>query len=147
MNLRSIMTVCAITGIATGAMISLSPAHAQDDSYYADERVIVEAPYLQKDNLGRAPDSALPRQRVSYNIAVDVSDLDFSSRADWARLEDRIHDAAWEACRQLDRRYPGSIYVPETSESRSQCAERAADYGLAQARMIAEARDKQPRNR
>ncbi len=147
MNIRS--TLSAILPMSAFALVAaggLSSAGAQerythDENMYANEEsIVVEAPYARRETVGREPKSGIPRQLVSYNIPVSIADLDFSSAADRARLEDRIHEAAWEACRQLDRRYSPSIYVPETSESRSRCADRAADDAFAQARMIADAR-------
>ena len=141
MSMRSILS-----GSALAFLAAISSASAQDNDTYAEgaypneESIIVEAPYARRETVGREPKSGIPRQLVSYNIRVSIADLDLASPSDRMRLEDRVMTAAWEACRQLDRRYPPSIYIPQTSQTRRQCAERAADDGMAQAQMIADAR-------
>jgi len=117
-------------------------AQDYDAGRQTDETIIVEAPhpYIERETLGRTPDSRLPQERVSYSIPVSIADLNLANPSDQATVEDRIYSAAWQACRELDRHFPPSIYIPTTSETRRQCADRAADGGMAQARMIADAR-------
>jgi len=125
---------------AAGLAMLAGPAIAQD--YYgpaSDEEVIVQAPYAQREELRPEPGSLLGRERVSYSIPVHFGDLDLNNPGDEARLERRIDHAAREACRQLDRHFPPSIYIPENSETRRDCAERAADNGMRKVRMIARA--------
>ncbi len=141
MSIRSILWGSACVLLAAGALTSASAQDRDADCAYPNEEsIIVEAPYAQRQTVGREPKSGIPRQLVSYNIPVSIADLDLASPSDQARLEDRVMTAAWEACRQLDRRYSPSIYIPETSESRGRCAQRAADDAFAQAHMIAVAR-------
>lgn len=142
MDLGSIAKGCSLAVAAAALTVTASSASARDYSSQSDETVIVEAPhpYIERQDLGRAPDSLLSQERVSYSIPVNVADLDLANPADRAALEGRIYHAAWRACRELDRHFPASIYVPTTSETRRQCADRAADDGMAQARMIADAR-------
>jgi UrcA family protein len=130
---------------AAGLAILAGPAFAQD--YYrsaADEEVIVQAPYMQREDIGPEPGSLLARQRVSYSVPVNFADLDLNNPGDEARLERRIYHAAGEACHQLDRHFPPSIYIPGTSETRRDCVERAADVGMAKVRMIARAESEPP---
>ena len=140
--MSSIAKGCSVVIIAAALTAATGSANAQDYSSSTDETVIVEAPhpYIERQDLGRAPDSLLSQERVSYSIPVNVEDLDLANPADRGVLEGRIYHAAWQACRELDRHFPPSIYVPTTSETRRQCADRAADDGMAQARMIADAR-------
>jgi UrcA family protein len=105
------------------------------------ESTVVEAPhpYIKLQNLSRAPDMSF-RTRLSYSIPVNIADLDLTSSSDRKVLSSRVYDAARQACRELDRRFPSNVYVPTTPETRQQCVDRAADDGMAQAGMIANAR-------
>lgn len=53
-----------------------------------------------------------PIEVVSVNRSVGFSDLDLSKASDVAVFRKRIHDAATEACRVLDQRYPKAVYIP-----------------------------------
>jgi UrcA family protein len=142
MGFGSIARGCSLAGLVA-AVIAGGSANARDyDSTRTDETIVVQGPHatILREHLGRAPDSLLRQERVSYSIPVSIADIDFASPADRSMLEDRIYNAAWHACRELDRHFPPSLYVPTTSDTRRQCADRAADNGMAQARMIADAR-------
>jgi UrcA family protein len=66
--------------------------------------------------------------RVSY------ADLDLSKPADFATLEARVNETAKVVCEKLGKAYPDS--GPATKE----CAKRAADKALVEARKVASSR-------
>jgi UrcA family protein len=89
------------------------------------EEFVVEASPITKE--GKA-DGVVMSSRVSY------ADLDLSRTTDFATLEARINEAAKVVCEKLGKAYPDS--GPETKE----CAKRAADKALTEAKKVAASR-------
>ena len=53
-----------------------------------------------------------PLEAVSVDRSVSFSDLDLTQTKDDATFEKRINDAAADACREIDKRYPKNVYIP-----------------------------------
>jgi UrcA family protein len=75
-----------------------------------------------------------PEADVVMSSRVSYADLDLAKPADVAALEKRIKEAANFVCDKLGKAYPDS--GPDTKE----CAKRAADKALAEARKVAATR-------
>ena len=109
-----------ILGIAMGGAMLLAggPTLAQAQSAepsVANEMVTVYAPFVVR----RKPVSPMmsrSRSRglelVSTSRAVSFHDLDLKKQIDADMLENRVHRAAVDACAELDKRFPKSIYIP-----------------------------------
>lgn len=69
-----------------------------------------------------------PIEVVSVNRSVSFADLDLTKDADAATLGKRVNDAAADACRLLDRRYPKKIYIPVSPNE--DCAAKAAGNAM-----------------
>ena len=69
-----------------------------------------------------------PIEVVSVNRSVSYADLDLAKDADAATLGKRINDAAADACRALDKRYPKKIYIPVSPNE--DCAANAAGNAM-----------------
>ena len=77
--------------------------------------------------------SGIPVEELSLSRGVDISDLDLSRWGDVRVLDDRVRQAAYEACGELNRQYPDSLYPAYQSSDRD-CVVRATNEGRAQAR-------------
>ena len=77
---------------------------------------------------------------ISTEREVSYSDLDLSNPGDAAKLQQRISEAAKEACAQLDKEYSPITYAP-VSDSRS-CARNATNEAMAMAKEIIDASKK-----
>lgn len=69
-----------------------------------------------------------PIEVVSVNRSVSFADLDLTKDADAATLGKRINDAAADACRVLDQRYPKKTYIPVSPND--DCAANAAGNAM-----------------
>jgi UrcA family protein len=101
------------------------------------ERVTVFAPYLiQKTAIGS---TRAPIMVVTITRAVSYHDLNLKTVEDVTTLETRVKRAAHDICRELDRRYPKSVYVPLSGEKN--CAQFAANSTMMQVKeLVAAAR-------
>ena len=116
---------------AAALLLAASPLRAQEMALPTEE-ITVYAPYaVHKVQTGTTRSPALTvmlTQRVSYH------DLDLSKEADAQELKTRIHAAAVDVCKELDHRYPKTIYIPITATHN--CARDAEKAGLTQAEAI-----------
>jgi UrcA family protein len=99
------------------------------------EEIVVEGSPIVKEKQGKTdPGTPAP---LYYNVVmssrVSYADLDLAKPADVATLESRIKEAANFVCDKLGKAYPDS--EPDTME----CAKRAADKALAEAKKVAAA--------
>lgn len=107
--------------ISAGLVVGNGPVAAQLPSTETmqHEVIIVEAPSVviheskaAAGSRARGRGMLRPIEVVSVNRSVGFSDLDLSKASDVAVFRKRIHDAATEACRVLDQRYPKAVYIP-----------------------------------
>ena len=81
----------------------------------AYEMVTVYAPFVVRHRpasgtMSRAGSRGL--ELVSVSRSVSFHDLDLGKPIDAEILENRVHRAAVDACAELDKRFPKSIYTP-----------------------------------
>jgi UrcA family protein len=111
--------VLALTGLAGSAL-------AQDTT----EQVTVVPPFSMQQ--GETPlKGGMKSTIISFNRTVSYGDLDLSKQSDRDQLSGRIDTAARDACRELDAKYPQSVWVP-TPESQD-CVGNATRGALAMA--------------
>ena len=107
------------------------PAWAAAES----EQITVDGPYtVRQEVTKRALSGDIGEMNFSVSQNVGYSDLDLTKQADVEKLRERVKMAAKETCKELDRRFPVSIYIPVTGRS---CARDAARDGLARVGAIA----------
>ena len=108
------------------------PAFAQEE---ATENVTVFAPYVVKKTT-----SGMSKDRVTtVKVSRDVSyqDLDLTTTDGKAQLETRVKDAAADVCKELDRRFPTSVYVPVGSNK--DCVKNAIAEVMAEVKGVEQA--------
>jgi UrcA family protein len=98
------------------------------------EEIVVEASPIVKEGKAETASPAPGYYKVVMSSRVSYADLDLKKPADVATLEWRIKEAANVVCEKLGKAYPDS--GPATQE----CAKRAADKALAEAKKVAAAR-------
>jgi UrcA family protein len=98
------------------------------------EEFVVEASPIVKESKADAASPAPGYYKVVMSSRVSYADLDLAKATDFATLEGRINEAAKVVCEKLGKAYPDS--GPETEE----CAKRAADKALTEARKVAASR-------
>ena len=79
------------------------------------EEVMVYAPFVvQRKVLTRmmTRKSSTGLELISVSRSVSFADLDLSDSANVTTLENRVHQAAQDACNEIERRYPKSDYRP-----------------------------------
>jgi UrcA family protein len=69
------------------------------------EGVTVVAARTVKEQIGRAPNLA-PINAISLSYSVSFADLDLSTSAGAAALDQRVKDAAMAACKEITKLYP-----------------------------------------
>ena len=123
--------------ISAGLVFANSPVAAQQASTETaqHEVVVVTAPSVviheskaAAGSRARGRGMLRPIEVVSINRSVSFSDLDLSKASDVATFRKRIHDAASEACRVLDQRYPKAVYIPVSPNEN--CAANASDNAM-----------------
>jgi UrcA family protein len=97
------------------------------------EEIVVEASPVVKESKAETASPAPGYYKVVMSSRVSYADLDLKKPADVATLEWRIKEAASVVCDKLGKAYPDS--EPDTME----CAKRAADKALAEAKKVAAA--------
>jgi UrcA family protein len=95
--------------------------------------LVVEASPITKEGKADTASPAPGYYKVMMSSRVSYADLDLSKPSDFATLEGRVNEAAKVVCEKLGKAYPDS--GPATKE----CAKRAADKALTEARKIAAA--------
>jgi len=94
--------------------------------------VTVFAPYVVKKVYGGPPRARI--STITLSRQVSYGDLDLATGPGATILVERVRGAARDICRELDRRYPRSVYVPVTREEK--CAKRATEDGMMQVNAI-----------
>jgi UrcA family protein len=116
-------------GFGVALLILLPGATAPAWAVPESEQITVDGPYtVRQEVTKRAMSGAMGEQNLSVSQNVDYSDLDLTKHTDVEKLRDRVRAAAKDTCRELDRRFPVSTYIPVTTRS---CARDAARNGLA----------------
>jgi UrcA family protein len=111
-------TAAAILGLP-----AVGPALAQ-------ERIIVTPPFSMQENTTPLK-GGMKTTTISFNRTVGFGDLNLSKPSDRAILADRIDYAARDACRELDAKFPPTVFVP-TPETQD-CVANARGNALAMA--------------
>jgi UrcA family protein len=93
------------------------------------EEIVVEGSPIVKE-LSKETPAAPGYYKVAMSSRVSYADLDLAKPADVAKLESRIKEAATVVCDKLGKAYPES--GPNTKE----CAKRAADKSMTEAKKI-----------
>jgi len=125
---------------AAGVAVASVSAFAQEASAPKPltETIVVTAPYVVQEKAAvdraKAGSPHAPVLAVTMERNVSYSDLDLSKTADAAIFKKRINDAAIGVCKELDTRYPTSIYIPVTGAEN--CVKAAARDGLDTAGLI-----------
>ena len=94
------------------------------------EEIVVEASPIVKESAGDKATPVPGYYKVMMSSRVSYADLDLAKSTDVATLEWRINEAAKVVCEKLGKAYPDS--GPDTK----QCAKRAADKAMTEARQI-----------
>jgi UrcA family protein len=116
--------------------VGFSAANAEPTRRGDEEQVTVDGPYTVRQETTRRSLSGLgAEQTISVSQKVSYADLDMSKQADVDTLRGRVRAAAKDSCRQLERRFPPSIYIPDTNLH--QCIRDATSNGLADVNAIA----------
>lgn len=77
----------------------------------ARETITVYAPFVvHRANMQRKAGEQL--ELISVNRAVSFHDLNLKEAADQKTLETRVNQAAQDACKELDKRFPKNVYIP-----------------------------------
>lgn len=122
---------------ASALALLAAPARAQPagkDPYAADvyaDEIIVIAPGVRRDDTGRRTSSGAPINELSTQRVVAFNDLDLRYDGDIRELRRRIHDAAVDACREIE----ASTAEP-LLDSRSDCVRDAEQAGVEQINSI-----------
>ena len=98
------------------------------------EEIVVEASPIAKEGKADTASPAPGYYKVVMSSRVSYADLDLAKSTDVATLEWRINQAATVVCEKLGKAYPDS--GPNTKE----CAKRAAEKALAEARKVTASR-------
>jgi len=94
------------------------------------EEVRVDAPYtIRVQPLTRYLGGQMQETRITVESNVSYAGLDFSKQADVDAMKDRLRKAARDNCRELDRRFPSSVYIQVGS---TDCVKTATRQSLAQ---------------
>ena len=117
----ALMSVAAIGGSAVA-----QPAAEKTEAH---ETVQVFAPYVvRREAAGRMKRENL--QLISVDRPVSFHDLDLKAPADQTTLVTRVKDAAKDACKELERRYPKRAYIPVPENE--DCVKAATDTAMIQ---------------
>ncbi len=113
-------------------MTAASPVYAQPAP---SENITVFAPYIVK-KVQTAP-AVGGRQAVStVSVSRNISyhDIDLSSDVGDLTLRGRVHQAAQDACRELELRFPKNVYIPVSEDK--DCAKNAEAAAMIQVRAV-----------
>ena len=76
------------------------------------EEVTVDAPYtIREQTLSPGLHGRMQEVQISVETSLSFADLDRSNPANLRKMRQRIRRAAVENCRELNRRFPPSVYV------------------------------------
>jgi len=99
--------------------------------------VTVQATRVVQTHIDRSP-SGVPISDVSISYGVTFSELDLASPAGAAQLEQRVKEAALQACREIGRLYPDA--TPKDEE----CAKAATEKAMIRVRELEAAAARHP---
>jgi len=116
-------SVLATSIVAGGALAQTTP------------EVTVTSTRAVEKSVGRTA-SGIPIVDVSLSYGVSAAGLDLTSSSGRAEFEQRVSNAAMEACKELGKRYPGS------QPTDAQCAKAATDKAMAQVHQLEDAATK-----
>jgi len=101
-----------------------------------EEQVTVDGPYtVQTQVTKRAMQGRMEEETISVSQKVAYSDLDMSRQSDVDKLRDRVRTAAKDSCRELERRFPSAVYIPD--RTRFECVRDATSQAMAQVDAVA----------
>jgi UrcA family protein len=116
MTMQSHKLSLGLIGMVLASVLASSPLNAQQEQSApasapsaAHERVTVYAPFVVRRKVVN-PFTGL--ELVSVSRTVYFGDLDLSKSEQAATLENRVHWAAQQACKEIDKRYPKRVYIP-----------------------------------
>jgi UrcA family protein len=92
------------------------------------EKITVFAPYVVKKVTSGPPRA--PVTTITMTRDVSYQGVDLKSEIGVTMLVGRVRQAAEDICRELDHRYPRSVYVPVIGDK--DCANKAAADGMMQ---------------
>lgn len=96
-----------------------------------EEQVTVDGPYtVQTQVTKRAMQGRMEEETISVSQKVSYADLDMSKQSDVNTLRDRVATAAKDSCRELERRFPSAIYIPD--KTKFECVRDATSQAMAQ---------------
>jgi len=130
--LRYSCAALAAAGALVGALTIPTGSAAAQTTYTTREEITITPPSVQHRTIGRSA-TGIPVEEMSLSRPVDYSDLDLSRWDDVQILNDRVRQAAYIACGELNRQYPETLY-PSYQSSDRDCVARATNEGIAQAR-------------
>jgi len=96
------------------------------------EAVTVRASRVEQERVGMTS-SGVPIYEVSVSYRVSYADLDLKTVAGSAQLEERVEQAAVDACEQIDARYPKAKPKGEA------CVKATVDEAMLDVRKVIEA--------
>ena len=107
-TLRGFCAMLLVLNLGTIGAGSASVAAAE-----SDEKVTVTSPYtIRQQVLTRSLSRQMQTGRISVEQNVSYADLNLSKEADADVMRQRLKAAALQGCKELDHRFPRSIYVP-----------------------------------
>ena len=130
LTLRHSCAALAATGALVGALATPIGSAAAQTTYQSEEMTIY-APHVYHRPLGRTS-TGIPVEEMSLSRVVDYSDLNLRRWRDVQRLHERIREAAYATCHELNRQYPEALYPDYDSDGRS-CVAKATGEGEARA--------------
>ena len=107
------------TGLALMSALTLSSAGGTlalaQSAVTGHEEITVYAPFVvtrKVINPMMSKKSSAGLELVSASRSVSFRDLDLSKAADVTLLENRVHDAARDACNEIEKQFPKAKYHP-----------------------------------
>jgi UrcA family protein len=134
LNLRQACAGVAAAGALVGALATPIGHAAAQTAYVTQEQMTIIAPYAHRQIVGPS-DAGAPIEELLLPRVVEYRHLNLSNRNDVRTLDDRVRQAAYLACKELDREYPEALY-PRYQSNSNDCVARATDQGMAQARFV-----------
>lgn len=129
--MKMIWLMAALAGslIAVGAPAAGQPAA---EKAQAHETIEVFAPFVVRREATN-PRRGMSREYlslISVDRRVSFHDLDLKKAEDRATLDSRVKQAAEDACKELERRFPQRIYIPVPENQ--DCVKNATEEALVQ---------------
>ena len=123
---------CCASLLVLGLPVGVVPAQAASSQ---EEQVTVDGPYtVQHQVTKRAIRGRMEEETMSVSQRVSYADLDMSKQSDVDTLRDRVRTAARDSCRELERRFPSSVYIPD--KTRRECVVDTTSQAMAQVETV-----------